>query len=50
VDAIHAVQNKGVGDGEKVAWVLVIALCNFLGASIYFFVGRPKANRPLSMT
>jgi Phospholipase_D-nuclease N-terminal len=39
---IHAIQNKGLSDGEKVGWVLVIALLHFLGALIYFFVGRPK--------
>lgn len=42
---IHAVQNKGLTDGEKVAWVLIICLLHFLGALIYFFVGRPKANQ-----
>lgn len=44
---IHAAQNKGLSDGEKVAWVLIIALVHFLGALIYFFVGRPKAKQPL---
>jgi hypothetical protein len=39
---ISAIQNKGLTDGEKVAWVLVIALLHFLGALIYFFVGHPK--------
>jgi len=39
---IHAVTNKGLGDGEKVAWVLVILFTHFLGALIYFFVGRPR--------
>ena len=39
---IHAVTNKGVGDGEKVAWVLVIFFLHFIGALIYFFIGRPK--------
>jgi len=43
---VHAAQNKGLGDGEKVAWVLIIALLHFLGAVIYFFVGKPKANLP----
>jgi len=43
---IHAAQNKGISEGEKVAWVLIIALVHFLGALIYFFVGRPKANLP----
>ena len=42
---VHAAQNKGLSDGEKVAWVLIIALVHFLGALIYFFVGRPKANQ-----
>jgi hypothetical protein len=40
---VDAAQNKGLSDGEKVAWVLIIALVHFLGALIYFFVGRPKA-------
>ena len=40
---IHAAQNKGLSEGEKVAWVLIIVLAHFLGALIYFFVGRPKA-------
>lgn len=39
---IHAAQNKGLSEGEKVAWVLIIVLVHFLGALIYFFVGRPK--------
>jgi uncharacterized membrane protein len=43
---VHAAQNKGLNEGEKVAWVLIIALVHLLGALIYFFVGRPKANLP----
>jgi hypothetical protein len=39
---IHAVQNKGLNNNERIVWVLVIALLHFLGAVIYFFVGRPK--------
>ena len=39
---VHAAQNKGISEGEKVAWVLIIALVHFLGVVIYFFVGRPK--------
>ena len=46
---VHAIQNKGLSDGEKVAWVLVIALLHFLGAGIYFFVGRPKPRKVLPM-
>jgi len=40
---VHAITNKGVGDGEKIAWVLVILFLHLLGAVIYFFVGKPKA-------
>ena len=43
---VHAIQNKGLSDSEKIVWVLVIALVHFIGAVIYFFVGRPKANTP----
>jgi hypothetical protein len=43
---ISAVQNKGLGDGEKIAWVLVIVLLHLLGAIIYFFVGHPKRKTP----
>ncbi|HSY17485.1 MAG TPA: PLDc N-terminal domain-containing protein [Candidatus Acidoferrales bacterium] len=47
---VSAIQNKGLAEGEKVAWVLVIALLHLLGAIIYFFVGRPKRNTPLLRT
>ncbi|HEX5222199.1 MAG TPA: PLDc N-terminal domain-containing protein [Verrucomicrobiae bacterium] len=40
---VHAIQNKGLTDGEKVGWVWAIALVHFLGALLYFFIGRPKA-------
>jgi len=39
---IHAITNKGLSDGEKIVWVLVIILLPFLGSVIYFFIGRPK--------
>lgn len=47
---IAAIQNKGLTDGEKIAWVLVIVLLHWLGALIYFFVGHPKRKTPLSGT
>ena len=46
---ISAIQNKGLNEGEKIAWVLVVALLHILGAIIYFFVGHPKRNTPLAM-
>jgi hypothetical protein len=38
----HAITNKGISDIEKIIWVLVIFFTHFVGALIYFFVGRPK--------
>ena len=39
---IHAITNKGLRDVEKIIWVLVIFFLHFLGALIYFFVGKPR--------
>jgi hypothetical protein len=44
---IHAITNKGLSDGEKILWVLVIIFLPFLGSIIYFFVGRPKGQAGL---
>ena len=44
---IHAITNKGLGDGEKIAWVLVILIIPFLGALIYCFIGKPKGTSAL---
>jgi hypothetical protein len=44
---ISAVQNKGLMDGEKVAWVLVLVFIHLLGAILYFFIGHPKRHTPL---
>jgi hypothetical protein len=45
---VHAIQNKGLTDGEKIGWVLAIALIHFIGALLYCIIGRPKARQPLS--
>jgi Phospholipase_D-nuclease N-terminal len=39
---IDSIKNERIQGGEKVAWVLVIALTHFLGAVIYFFAGRSR--------
>jgi hypothetical protein len=39
---VHAITNKGLPDGEKVVWVLVIIFLPFIGSILYFFIGRPK--------
>jgi hypothetical protein len=39
---IHAITNKGLSDGEKIVWVLVVIFLPFLGSILYFLLGRPK--------
>jgi hypothetical protein len=39
---IDAIQNKGLSDGEKVAWVLVILFLHFIGALVYLIFGRSR--------
>lgn len=45
---IHAVTNKGLSDGEKIVWVLVIIFLPFIGSIIYFFIGRPKGHSAIA--
>ena len=45
---VDAITNKGLGDGEKIGWVLAIFFLHFLGALLYFFIGRPKRGRPVA--
>ena len=39
---IHAIQNRGLTDSERIAWVLVILFLNLLGALLYLIVGKAK--------
>ena len=34
------------GENEKVIWVLVVVLLSWIGALVYFFVGRQKGQLP----
>jgi predicted branched-subunit amino acid permease len=43
---VSAVQNKGLSDGEKVAWVLAIVFFHFIGSLLYLCIGYPKRNLP----
>ena len=47
---IDAIQNKGLTDGEKIGWVLAVVFLHFIGATLYFFIGRPKRNTPLAVS
>ena len=37
-----AIVNQGLGDGEKVAWVIAIIFTHFIGALVYCIIGWPK--------
>jgi hypothetical protein len=39
---VDCIQNQHHQGTEKVVWVLVIVFLHFLGALIYFFIGREK--------
>ena len=39
---VHAITNKGLGDGEKILWVLAIFFLPCIGALLYCFIGRLK--------
>lgn len=39
---IDALKSKHLSDNEKLVWVLVLVFTHFLGAAIYFFVGRKR--------
>ena len=39
---VDAAQNRGLDQNERIVWVIIVALLHFIGALVYFFVGRPK--------
>jgi hypothetical protein len=39
---VSAITNPRIAGGEKIAWVLVIILLNFLGALIYCLFGKSR--------
>ena len=41
VDAIRVPDDSMYQAGTKLIWILVIILAGFVGAIVYFFVGRP---------
>jgi hypothetical protein len=43
VDAIRVPDDTMYRAGNKLIWILVILLAGFVGAIIYFFVGKPAS-------
>lgn len=46
VDAIQVPDDSLYRTGNKLLWVLVIALAHIIGAIIYFAIGRPDRPMP----
>jgi hypothetical protein len=44
---VDAIENKGLTDGEKVGWVLVVVFLHAFGALLYFIIARSKKYTPL---
>ena len=40
---IDAILNKSLSGTEKIVWVLVIIFLHFLGALIYYLVGKGRS-------
>jgi len=50
LDAIRVPDDSMYRAGSKTVWVLVIALTGFIGAIIYYAVGRPRGGTPRVQT
>ena len=44
---VDCAKNRGLTDNDRIVWILVVVLVNWLGAAVYFFAGRPKRNIPI---
>ncbi len=42
VDAVRVENDSMYQSGNKLVWVLVIVLLGFVGAIVYFVIGKPK--------
>ena len=40
---IDAIQNPALSSNERIVWILVIVLTNWLGAVIYLLIGRNRS-------
>jgi hypothetical protein len=43
---VDAIRNRGIGEGEKVGWVLAIVFLHIIGSTLYFIFGHPKRMMP----
>jgi hypothetical protein len=46
VDCIQVPDDSMYESGNKLVWVLIIVLLNWIGAILYFLIGRPKGRGP----
>jgi len=43
---VDVADNKQLNGNDKLIWVLIVVLCNWIGALIYYLVQRPKQKKP----
>ena len=43
---VDCVQREFPGQNDKLMWILIVALLHWIGALVYWFVGRPKGWKP----
>jgi len=44
VDCVQVPDDSLYQSGNKLIWVLIIVLAQFIGAILYFIIGRPKGD------
>jgi len=42
---VDCAQRQFPGENDKLVWILIIVLTSWIGALIYFFIGRPKGRK-----
>lgn len=40
---VDLAQNQVLSEPEKLRWTIMLVFTSFIGAGIYYFVGRPKS-------
>lgn len=46
VDCVQVPDDSMYQSGNKLVWVLIIVLLNWIGALLYLVIGRPRGPRP----
>jgi hypothetical protein len=47
IQLVDAIRRRFVDPNMKIVWILVIVLLNWIGALIYYFVGKSQGDLPV---